>query len=129
MYELARLEASLASLNHFFFNFCYIYSYCCSHEFRILLLISITFWLLLIYAQVRATMYSLSLFPLNVITWLCSCIIFTFAIITGIGMESLCVFPVVFIVNSSRWPCFIFTNALSQKYHSNAYNHSKALPV
>jgi len=35
MYELARLEASL-SLNHFFSNFCYIYSYCCSLDFRIL---------------------------------------------------------------------------------------------
>lgn len=39
------------------------------------------------YAQVSATMYNLSLHPLNVITWLCSCIIFNFGIISGIGME------------------------------------------
>lgn len=41
------------------------------------------------YAQVSATMYNLSLLPLNVITWLCSCIIFNFGIIVGIGMEFL----------------------------------------
>lgn len=84
MYEL--VEASLASLNHFFFptfvtyiviavvmtsEFCYL---SVSHSG---------------YAQVSATMYNLSLLPLNVITWLCSCIIFNFGIIVGIGMEFL----------------------------------------
>jgi len=47
------------------------------------------------YAQVSATMYNLSLLPLNVITWLCSCIIFYFGIIIGNGMEFLLICPVI----------------------------------